>query len=92
MLRDTIDKWGGCGTGGKSARPSSFPMMDYFSPVRRAFSCDSRILSIEFLQEARWLREGSEGRPCDGCAPQLFGADAYQSIARLASAQCDVIA
>ena len=26
------------------------------------------------------------------CAPQLFGADAYQSIARLASAQCDVIA
>jgi nitronate monooxygenase len=38
------------------------------------------------------LRWGAQGAVIGTCAPQLFGADAYQLIARLASQQCDMIA
>ena len=41
------------------------------------------------LPERRRDRSDSDISPC---APQLFGADAYQLIARLASQQCDMIA
>jgi hypothetical protein len=49
-----------------------------------------RMWPAERSQPESWYGAAPQA-PTYRCAPQLFGAGVYQSIARLVSAQCDMI-